>query len=177
MSRRVSHRFFHRPADVVARELIGHTLCVQLGDVHGVTRLPITETEAYMGPHDLACHSAKGRTQRTEVMYQKAGTIYVYLIYGMYSMLNIVTGEKDFPAAVLIRGAGEYDGPGKLTRALGISRDINDSMLGKSAGVWIEEPKTILSPQTIQCTPRIGIEYAKEWAEKELRFVWNEGAR
>src|SRR5690606_21154298 len=97
--------FFNRDAEVVARELLGKFLIVKQGDCK--LEFMIKETEAYVGPHDLACHASKGKTKRTEVMYGEAGTIYMYLIYGMYWMLNIVTGERDYPAAVLIRSAGE----------------------------------------------------------------------
>jgi len=166
---RLTNSFFNRPADVVARELVGAMLSTKRRD-GSIERLEIKETESYMGPHDLASHAAKGRTKRTEVMYAPAGTIYVYLIYGMYHMLNIVTGEKDYPAAVLIRGAGAYDGPGKLTKALGINMAYNGLILGTSAGIWIEDAK---DPHPIQttATPRIGVDYAGVWAKKKLRFV------
>lgn len=160
------HAFFNRPADEVARDLLGAYLCVRIA--RDVIRLPITETEAYLGPHDKACHSSRGRTKRTEVMYGDAGTIYVYFIYGMYYMLNIVTGEKEYPAAVLIRGAGPYDGPGKLTRALGIDLSCNGALLSSERGVWIEAGET---PVRIAVTPRIGVAYAGAWAKRKLRFV------
>lgn len=124
----LTRSFFKRPAEEVARELLGCTLCVK---VEGIV---IHETEAYVGPHDLANHASKGRTPRTDVMFRKAGTIYIYLIYGMYEMLNFVTGEVDYPAAVLIREVGEYTGPGKLTKALHITRAINGKMLEKRRG-------------------------------------------
>ena len=169
MSKPLSSTFFNRPAEVVARELLGCILCVKKDGK--VERHVITETEAYVGSHDLASHAAKGRTARTEVMFAKAGTIYVYLIYGVYEMLNIVTGEKDYPAAVLIRGAGPWDGPGKLTKALGITRDLNGQKLGQKNGLWVEEGPVKVAVDEIEITPRIGVAYAKEWADKELRFV------
>ncbi|NCN52555.1 DNA-3-methyladenine glycosylase [Candidatus Parcubacteria bacterium] len=162
--------FFKREADVVARELLGCTLCVQPIGSKDVHRLIITETEAYLGPHDLACHSSKGRTKRTETLFHDAGTIYVYLIYGMYSMLNVVTGVKDYPAAVLIRGAGKYDGPGKLTKALKVTRDFDNLPLGKKSGIWIEGGEPIPESR-VSMTPRIGVSYAGAWADKKLRFV------
>lgn len=170
MASMLTQSFFDRPAEVVARELLGCVLCVRVGGK--IQRHTIHETEAYVGPHDLASHASKGRTARTEVMFGKPGTMYVYLIYGMYDMLNIVTGEKDYPAAVLIRGVGQWNGPGKLTKALGITRAVNGSMLGKKVGLWIEERSEAVLPEQITCTPRIGVAYAKEWAEKELRFVY-----
>ena len=169
MSKCLPHVFFNRSAEIVAKDLLGCTLCVQRNGV--IERHTITETEAYVGPHDLANHASKGKTQRTEVMFRKAGTIYVYLVYGMYDMFNIVTGEKEYPAAVLIRGAGTYDGPGKLTKALGLTRTLNSQMLSRKTGVWIEKRIYPVPENNITTTPRIGVEYAKEWAQKELRFV------
>lgn len=169
MAKMLSKAFFNREADTVARELLGKILCIQKGTK--IIRLPITETEAYLGPQDLACHSSKGRTKRTEVMFSEAGTIYIYLIYGMYTMLNVVTRENGYPAAVLIRGAGTFDGPGKLTKALGIARAQNGMSLGKKAGIWIEDAPPVPNTSLIT-TPRIGVAYAGDWALKELRFVW-----
>lgn len=161
--------FFNRPALVVAKELLGCYL------VRQDDRWLITETEAYVGPHDLASHSSKGRTKRTEVMYQQAGTIYVYLIYGMHNMLNIVTDEKDSPAAVLIR-AVEQDGhpitgPGNVAKHLHIDRMINGMLLGKDSNLWVEMP-TAKQHRKIIRTPRIGVAYAGPvWAEKKYRFI------
>lgn len=169
MTKLETQRFFNRPADSVAKDTLGCVLCVRRRDGN-IERNVINETEAYMGPHDRACHASKGRTKRTEVMFQEAGTIYVYLIYGMYEMLNIVTGEKDYPAAVLIRRAGEYDGPGKLTKALDITREHNAQVLGKTSGIWIEQ-KTPLKKQEIWTTSRVGVNYAGPWAKKKLRFI------
>lgn len=166
---RVAPAFFERSADVVARDLLGSFLVIRRTDGR-IERLMINETEAYLGEHDLACHASKGRTKRTEVLYHQPGTIYMYLIYGMYWMLNIVTGPEGYPAAVLVRGAGEYHGPGKLTKALGIDGSLNDQELGKGAGLWIERGKSV-EDQDVLVTARIGVEYAKEWAEKPLRFV------
>lgn len=146
----------------------------------------ITETEAYDGPKDLACHASKGRTARTEVMFGEAGHWYVYLVYGMYYMLNIVTGPRDYPAAVLIRAAqaqptrGDVEGallhhlngPGKVTRFLGIDKRLNTSPAAKAAGLWIEDRGVRIRKSEIMRTPRIGIDYAGEkWAMKPWRFV------
>jgi DNA-3-methyladenine glycosylase len=171
--RKVPLTFFNRSALVVAKELLG---CYLVTRQHGeLQRFMITETEAYVGPHDLASHSSKGRTKRTEVMYQPAGTIYVYLIYGMHDMLNIVTGVKDYPATVLIRAIESKDeiitGPGKVTKALHVSRLINGKGLGKDANLWIEFPPVPTKRKIIR-TPRIGVSYAGPvWAEKKYRFV------
>jgi DNA-3-methyladenine glycosylase len=172
--RKIPLSFFNRPALGVAKELLGCHLVRKTKD--GIERFMITETEAYVGPHDLASHSSKGRTKRTEVMYQRAGTIYVYLIYGMHNMLNIVTGEKDYPAAVLIRAVENKDGhavtgPGKVAKHLHIDRMINNTLLGNQSNLWVEFPSTITKLK-ITSTPRIGVSYAGPiWAEKKYRFV------
>jgi len=161
--------FFARPALTVAKELIGTYITINRNG--SVERYKITETEAYIGPHDLACHSSKGRTKRTEVMYQSPGTIYIYLIYGMYDMFNIVTDETDYPAAVLIRGVEGINGPGKLTKYLGITRAMNGKTLGSVSGIWIEQDESVPSPK-ITRTPRVGVLYAGPiWAEKKYRFI------
>ena len=148
---KLPYEFYHRPCLDVARELVGKVL------VHGDLRLRITETEAYCGKSDTACHASKGRTQRTEVMYREAGTIYIYLCYGMHWMLNIVTGEENEPEAVLIRACeGKYNGPGKLTRALGITGQLNRGSILEDE-LWIEDDGCSCS---IRAPPRVGIGYA-----------------
>ena len=107
---KLPYEFYHRPCLEVARDLVGKIL------VCGDKKLRISETEAYCGEEDTACHAHKGRTKRTEVMYMEAGTIYIYLCYGIHWLLNIVTGEEDHPEAVLIRACLDANGPGKLTR-------------------------------------------------------------
>lgn len=160
--------FFKRPVLTVAEELLGmHLVCA-----HGEGM--ITEVEAYDGPEDKACHAHKGMTNRTAVMFGPAGCWYVYLVYGVYRMLNIVTGEEGYPAAVLIRGAGEWNGPGKLTRALSIGQDFNGTRATRESGLWIENRGTEVPPHRIRRTPRIGVDYAGEWAEKPYRFVIEE---
>jgi len=161
--------FFARPALTVAKELIGTFITMKRNGV--IERFKITETEAYVGPHDLACHSSKGRTKRTEVMYQSPGTIYIYLIYGMYDMFNIVTDETNYPAAVLIRGVEGITGPGKLTKHLGITRAVNGKMLGTTTGIWIEQDISSQQPKIVR-TARIEVSYAGPiWAEKKYRFL------
>src|SRR5687767_4392651 len=128
------NKFFKSKTLTVAKELLGKTLVRQIGNK--IIRERITEVEAYIGPHDLACHSSKGRTARTEIMFKEAGTIYVYLIYGMYWMLNIVTEEKDYPAAILIRGTENVSGPGRVTREFDIDKKLNGKLLGKESGLW-----------------------------------------
>jgi DNA-3-methyladenine glycosylase len=170
------HSFFNRKTLTVARELIGKYLSRKVDG--RIIRQKITEVEAYVGPHDLACHSSRGKTARNSPMFCEAGTIYVYFTYGMHWMLNIVTEEKDFPAAVLIRGTENISGPARLTKALKIDKSLNGLKLGKKSGLWIESDLSARkggsanpSGGKIVRTPRIGISYAGPWAEKPYRFI------
>lgn len=161
--------FYERPALEVARDLLGRHLVRRMGrrQISAV----IHETEAYVGPHDLACHAAKGCTPRTEVMFGPAGHWYVYFIYGVHWMLNVVTDQPGFAAAVLIRGVGQWDGPGKLTKAMHIDKSLNGSFAQRKSGLWIED-RGILTPRSkIVTTPRIGVAYSGPWAAKPYRFV------
>jgi DNA-3-methyladenine glycosylase len=162
--------FFDRPADRVARELLGAWLVVPGADGRE-TRHVVVETEAYLGAHDLACHGSKGMTKRNATMFGPAGRWYVYLCYGMHWMLNIVTGAEGVPAAVLIRGAGGHVGPGRLTKALGIDRSFDGRPARRQGGLWFEASGIGVPPRRIVRTPRIGVGYAGEWAEKPLRFI------
>lgn len=160
--------FFDRPADAVAHDLIGTALVRRAEDRE--LRSVIVETEAYLGPHDLACHAARGRTRRTEVMFGPPGTLYVYFIYGMHWMLNVVTGKEGNPAAVLIRGLADVSGPGRLTAAFGIDKALNGSMASPDTGLWFETMPG--AAPRILTTPRIGVDYAgPAWAARKLRFV------
>lgn len=169
MSRVLDEAFFGRPALTVACELIGKHLVRRVG--RRVVDAVITETEAYVGPHDLACHGSKGRTPRTEVMFGPAGYWYVYFIYGIHWMLNVVTDEVEHPAAVLIRGAGVWDGPAKLTKALAIDKSLNGLAAIERSGLWIEDRGVTIPRARIKRTPRIGVDYAGSWAAKPYRFV------
>ncbi len=160
--------FFCKDVLELAPALVGKIIVRSLPDGSNII-LKIHETEAYRGSEDLACHASKGRTKRTEIMYQNGGTIYMYLIYGMYWMFNIVSGEKENPQAVLIRCAGEYDGPGKLTRALKMDKSFNGEHICKSKRIYIADDNS--TPKVIT-KKRIGIDYAgEEWANKLWRFV------
>ncbi|MGI5867992.1 MAG: DNA-3-methyladenine glycosylase [Kiritimatiellia bacterium] len=161
--KRLEAAFFKLSADVAAPRLLGKLLCRRLGSK--VVRLRITETEAYCGEADTACHAHRGRTARTTVMYEPGGVAYIYLCYGMHEMLNIVTGPADSPEAVLIRGVEGHDGPGKLTRALGITRALNREDLLESNRLWLEDDG--FSPP-FTASPRIGIHYAS--AEDRARL-------
>ena len=159
---KLSFDFYHRPCLEVARDLVGKVL------VCNGQRLRISETEAYCGEDDTACHAHKGRTKRTEVMYGKAGHAYVYLCYGMHWLLNIVTGEENQPEAVLIRACLDADGPGKLTKRLGITGILNrESLTGDT--LWIEDDGFTCSVLTAK---RVGIGYASQADQDRLwRFI------
>lgn len=159
-------------ADTVslARGLIGARLCRRQADGSLVEKV-ITETEAYDGPHDLACHASKGRTARTAVMFGPAGHWYVYLIYGMHEMLNLVTGPLDYPAAILIRSVQAISGPGRLTKQLEIDRSLNGKPATKATGLWIKDASSQPAVDNIQASPRIGIDYAgPDWSQRPYRF-------
>lgn len=126
----------------------------------------ITEVEAYRGEEDLGCHASKGKTPRTQVMYEAGGVIYVYLVYGMYWMLNIVTGEKDTPQAILIRCTKTIQGPGKLGKKLQLDKTFYGENLGNR--IWIEDSSNIVK---YNVDKRIGIDYAKEWKDKPWRYI------
>jgi DNA-3-methyladenine glycosylase len=182
-------REFYTRADVVtvARELLGKLLVVPTPKGKRVSGI-IVDTEAYRGPHDRAAHSFGGRrTKRTETMYGRGGTAYVFFVYGMYNQFNVVTNVEDAPHAVLIRALepvegielmrkrrhGQPDhnltnGPGKLCIALGIDRKLDAAdLLGNK--IWLEEAEKI-SRARIASGPRIGIDYAAEWIDKPWRF-------
>lgn len=172
--------FFERPTLKVAKELLGKVLMTQTP--HSIIQTKIVDVEAYVGPKDKACHASKGRTKRTEIMFGPAGFTYVYLIYGMHHCLNIVTEQEDYPAAILIRGLEilgkdnpttsptRIHGPGRICRFLEVNRTHNglDATLGTT--LWIEDLGLAVPRKHIQALPRIGVDYAGEWAKKLWRF-------
>lgn len=161
--------FFNKKTLKVAQELLGKTLVRKVDGK--IIRQKIVETEAYVGPQDLASHSSRGKTPRNEIMFREAGTIYVYFTYGMHWMLNIVTEQKDYGSAVLIRGTEAVSGPARLTKSLKIDKKLNGQKLGRKSGLWIEEGEKILGKNILQ-TARIGVDYAKDgWNKKPYRFV------
>jgi DNA-3-methyladenine glycosylase len=187
---RILPRSFHaRSVHDVARDLLGMTLVRVLPVRRGPpVRLAgrIVEVEAYDGQQDLACHASKGRTRRTDVMFGEAGHAYVYLIYGMYSCLNVVTGPVDYPSAVLLRALEPTEGlekmrpgrapsgriasgPGRLTRALRIDRSLNRADLC-APGLLFLEAGTPVSDRHVLRGPRVGVEYAGPWATKPWRL-------
>jgi DNA-3-methyladenine glycosylase len=175
----LSRKFYSCPTLQVAQDLLG---CFLVRKYRGkITRVMITETEAYVGQDDLASHASRGRTPRTEVMYGNPGRAYVYMIYGMYHCFNVVTEKKDFPAAVLIRGvklplldkerAGvRLNGPGKLCKFLKIDRKLNNWDLTKGEKLWIESRDPRVRLLEVKKSKRIGIDYAKHCKEYLWRF-------
>ena len=159
---RLDDPFFHRDCPEVARDLVGKILVHRTAQ--GEKLLRITETEVYRGEEDTACHAHRGRTKRTEVLYASAGTVYVYLCYGMHWMLNIVTGEEEQPQAVLIRACEGAAGPGKLTKALGITGELNRKDVFTS-DLWIEDDgmRCAIVPDR-----RVGIGYASQEDQDRL---------
>lgn len=160
--------FYKQNAITVAEKLLGKII-VRVWDDGSQTRYRITETEAYQGEEDLACHASKGRTPRTEIMYAEGGHVYVYLIYGMYWMLNVVTGTLNYPQAVLIRGIENITGSGKVGRELKIDKSFYSENLTTSERIWIENAP---DEKKFKTAPRVGINYADEaWRDKLWRFI------
>lgn len=184
--------FYENPDVVeVSRNLLGKVICTTINSVF--TAGYITETEAYCGRNDKACHANNGlRTERTEVMYGEPGHAYIYLCYGIHHLLNVVTNREGLADAVLIRAIRPLDGieimkerrgtsklnivsdgPGKLTQALGVTRDLNKTVLSEPP-LWIEDRGISIKIKEIHSSPRIGIDYAGEDANKPWRFLLNE---
>jgi len=184
-AKKLPRSFYSRCTLDVAQDLIGKVL---VRDFDGrLLSGKIVETEAYVGPHDLACHASKGHTPRTSIMFGPAGYAYVYMIYGFYFCLNVVTERIGYPAAVLIRGVEPLEnldfmrelrnnperdtniasGPGKLCRAMSIDKRLNgEDLLGRT--LWIEDRKIDSGP--ILSSPRVGVDYAGEYKDKPWRF-------
>ena len=168
---KLDEKFYHRDCLEVAPDLVGKILVHKLND-GTEKRLRITETEAYRGTEDKACHASKGRTPRTELLYRESGVVYVYLCYGIHWLMNVITGEKEQPQGVLIRACeGKYNGPAKLTKYLEIDKSLNGLSITDNSEIWIEDdgyrPK-------IRTDKRVGIDYAgQEWIDKPWRFIDN----
>lgn len=175
-SRRLERSFYTRDTEEVARDLLGRILVHREAESGVERRARIVETEAYVGEHDLACHASKGRTARTEVLFGRPGLAYVYLIYGMYDCFNVVTEPEGHASAVLVRAGeplahceGRTDGPGRLCRAMRITRVHNRRDLVVDPEVFLEEGAPTPSTR-IARGPRIGVDYAGAWAHEPLRF-------
>lgn len=165
---RLTRAFFTRDVLFVAPDIIGKILVFKSSG-NSLKKYMITETEAYRGPEDKACHASRGRTPRTEVMFDMGGKIYVYFVYGMYWMLNFVTGVKNNPQAVLIRAIEGCNGPGKLTKVIGIDRSFYGEDLTTSDRIWVEDSG---SHPKIKAGCRIGVDYAGEyWKNVPWRYT------
>jgi DNA-3-methyladenine glycosylase len=175
--RKLPRSFYQRPAIDLARDLIGKILVHRLAN--GTTlRARIVETEAYVGEHDLACHASKGRTGRTEIMFGPAGHAYVYFIYGMHDMLNIVASTVGDAQAVLIRAAEPLDGweanlagPGRLTRAMHITRRADNGLDLTGDKLFLLDADAAAPQPRIAVTKRVGVDYAGDWMHALLRFL------
>ena len=162
-------KFFERSALKVAPELLGKFL-VKRGRGKEIAMM-ITEVEAYLGLEDKASHASKGKTKRNEIMFGPGGHWYLYLIYGVYWMLNIVTGKTENPSGILIRGLENIEGPGRLTKQLKINKSFNHKPANKNTDLWIEDRGVQIKKAEIKKGPRIGIDYAGPvWSKKHYRF-------
>lgn len=167
---RLGREFFLRDALEVAPELVGKTLVSSLPGAQE-RRLVITETEVYRGVEDSACHAHRGRTKRTEMLYRPGGAVYVYLCYGIHWLINVITGPEDFPQGVLIRACEGFEGPGKLTKYLGITGAQNGIDICSSPLLRIEDEGRIVN---ITTDKRVGIAYAEE-ADRERLWRFKRG--
>jgi len=172
-SKALPRAFYDRDTVAVARDLLGKHLIHLSGGVERVGR--IVEVEAYLGPHDLASHSSRGLTGRTRIMFGPPGHAYVYLVYGLYCCMNVVTEREGHASAVLVRAVepvknveGSTRGPGRLCKAMQIDRRRNGHDL-VSDDFFIADPRIGGTPRIVQ-RPRIGVDYAGRWARRHLRF-------
>ncbi len=159
--------FFKQNSDQVARKLIGKYLVRKIGNV--CASHMVVEAEAYGGSEDLASHARFGRTKRNKLMWGEAGIFYVYFIYGMHWMLNIVCGKTGDPGAVLIRGVEGHSGPGRVTKDLNVDGDMNSLKVGTKAGLWFEDRGIVVGNRDVAVKKRVGVDYAKKWKDK----LWN----
>ena len=159
--------FFHRDCLEVAPDLVGKLIVRRLDNGEEIS-LRITETEAYRGVEDKACHASKGRTPRTEILYGESGIIYVYLCYGIHWLMNVITGEVEQPQGVLIRACEGFEGPARLTKKLQIDKSFNNRHVDGNEHLYFVDDG--FKPQ-IRTDKRVGIDYAgEEWAAKPWRF-------
>lgn len=165
---RLPKEFYTRDVLLVTQELLGKTLVRKFSDGTEF-RDVITEVEAYGGEEDLASHARFGKTDRNKLMYEDGGLIYVYLIYGMYWMLNFTAGTKENPQAVLIRGTKNFSGPGRLGRELKLDKTFYGEEVAESTRLWVEDLPT-QNKIKITKSKRIGVGYAGKWADKKWRF-------
>lgn len=170
MRKMLGKKFFAGGALEVAENLLGKYLVRKMNGKE--IALKISEVEAYDGFEDKASHAHKGKTDRNEVMFGEAGNWYIYLVYGMHNMLNVVTGKEHYPAAILIRGAGKISGPGRLAKFLKIDKKLNGKNASVETGLWIEDRGELADKKKIKRSSRIGVNYAGPiWANKDYRFT------
>lgn len=174
MNKKLTEEFFRRDCLEVAPELVGKILVRRLPSGELLTER-ISETEAYRGEEDKACHASKGRTKRTGILYGDSGKIYVYLCYGMHWLMNITTGQENQPQCVLIRAGEVHRGPAKLTKYLNIDGSFNNGKICYSPDIWIEDDG--FNPE-IKTDRRVGIDYAGDyWKNIEWRFIADGGSK
>lgn len=167
--KKLEYDFYHRDCLDVAKDLVGKLITRTSENGETVT-LRITEAEAYRGEEDTACHASKGRTPRTELLYAKAGTIYVYLCYGMHWLMNVITGEEEQPQGVLIRACEGYEGPARLTKKLSVDKSFNGQSFIDNDRIFISDDGC--RPEIV-CRKRVGIDYADEYYRNVLwRFCY-----
>ncbi len=165
--KRLNADFFSRDCLELAPDLVGKILVHRVGDE--LLRLRVTETEAYRGCEDTACHASRGKTARNRLLWEKPGTVYVYLCYGMHYLLNVISGREGEPQGVLIRACEAYPGPGRLTKYLRIDKAQNGTSFVDSPELWFEDDGT--RPEIITGT-RVGIGYASEEDRaRQWRFI------
>ncbi len=168
---RLGKDFFNRDCLEVAPDLVGKVI-VRKQENGEEIRMRITETEAYRGTEDKACHASKGRTPRTDILYRESGLIYVYLCYGIHWLMNVITGEPEQPQGVLFRAGENYCGPARLTKRLGVDKSFNGRSFTEDDEIWIEDDGKKFPIRTDR---RVGIDYAgEEWASKPWRFILDE---
>lgn len=172
MPKRLGRKALSLPATELAPMLLGKLLCRRTEE--GILKYRIMETECYYSEEDTACHASKGKTDRTRVLYEKGGTAYVYLCYGMHSLFNVVSGKEGFPEAVLIRGVEGYNGPGKLTKVMQITRELNEEDLTTSKRLWLEDDGYVPAYRTDK---RVGIDYATpKYRDILWRYIVDDGS-
>ena len=172
MPKRLPREFYCQKTVKVARELLGKFLVHRIGK--DILAGKIVETEAYVGSQDKASHASRGQTPRCKIMWAEGGHVYIYLIYGVHFMLNVVTEKAGFPAAVLIRAiecSSLISGPGKLTKALAVDKSLNGVDLVSSDEIWIEDRGMTINPSQIISAKRVGVDYAGKWKDKPWRFI------
>ncbi len=167
MGKVLNQKFFRENARKVALELLKSNIVREIKGKR--INLEINEVEIYEGFKDKASHAFKGKTKRNELMFKAGGVFYIYMVYGIHFMLNVVTDRENYPAAILIRKAGDFDGPGKLTKTLKINLSLNGRKIKKENGLWFEKKEKKIK---IKKLPRIGVNYAGNfWKNAPLRFI------